>query len=259
MSWLFIPDLERPSWERSSVEAMRSNPKLSSRIGIMPWPISSRTWNRDGYLQFLSGMTLQPSMLYRGLNEWISSSPTSPIWDLKTSHPIWEAYWSHLDLPVLSWSSVPKFSPHETDLLLSVADYNRWISSYLSQKSQRRTSDSSMEESDYLWSSPLLTKGAMWPTPGNREWKGGAGWERTLKKLKQGKGPDSLATATRLWIELKDSSINYPSLPHQGIQTIGSSSWSHGPISVPHSQSRLMATFTEWLMGYPIGWSVCGS
>ena len=66
MSWLFIPDLERPSWERSSVEAMRSNPKLLSRTGIMPWPISSRTWNRDTYLQFLSGMTLPPSMLYRG-------------------------------------------------------------------------------------------------------------------------------------------------------------------------------------------------
>lgn len=165
MSWLFIPDLERPSWERSSVEAMRSNPKLLSRTGIMPWPISSRTWNRDTYLQFLSGMTLPPSMLYRGLNEWISSSPTSPTWDLKTSHSIWESCWSDSDHPELSWSSVPKFSPHEMDLLLSVADYNRWISSYLSQKSQRQTSDSNTGENDSSWSSPLLAQGAMWPTP----------------------------------------------------------------------------------------------
>ena len=112
--------------------------------------------------------------------------PSVPIWDdLATFNAIpWSqrvdlvlANFAHLgleDIPLNlgellvglgstpSYHGVPSRSsrPHEMDLLLSVADYNRWISSYLSQKSQRQTSDSNTGENDSSWSSPPVSTGS---------------------------------------------------------------------------------------------------
>ena len=83
--------------------------------------------------------------------------------------------------------------------------------------------------------------------------------ERTMKKMKAGKAPDNLPTASRIWGELKESSSDFPTLHHLGIQRLGPKSWNLPHTSVPVSQSRLTANFVEWLMGFPIGWTDCGS
>ena len=105
---------------------------------------------------------------------------------------------------------VPKFSNNESHLLESVASFNQWISKWRLKKSPQGNWGSHMDADDSSWHSTEILKVNLWPTPGHRDWKGPSGMERTMKKMKAGKAPDNLPTASRIWGELKESSSDFP-------------------------------------------------
>ena len=259
MSWLFVPQVVAPSWDSEWLTEPHSAPSVSSRTGLMQWPPSSRTLKADTYLSFLSGIRLKPSTAYRGVAKWISSLESFSPRDLKTPlcwNPSVES-WQGLKHPEPSSRLVPNLSDLNHSLE-QLAVFNPWVSKWKQKRSPQDNSASRMDVDDSSYHSPEIAVGNLWPTPGHRDWKGPSGLKRTLKKMQEGKSPDSLPTAIRIWSELAESPSDFPTLQSLGITRLGPKSWSLPHTAVPLSQSRLPASFVEWLMGLPIGWTACG-
>ena len=72
MSWLFVPGLEGSSLGSSSPDQTRAPSVMSKGKPMRPASLS-RAWKIKPWMQRLSGLTLAPSTLDRGVASWIAS------------------------------------------------------------------------------------------------------------------------------------------------------------------------------------------
>jgi len=142
MAWLYVPE----------VEVLRSASAFSLEMAMDRWTITepfvmsrgkpmrpqslSRKWKRDSFIQRLSGLTLEPSMVEFGIKKWISSLPDSPASRFQsqdqTSEPKIQGT-SGLTLPESSAKYDPASSSWKTSQVslftqerLSLATWPKW-------------------------------------------------------------------------------------------------------------------------------------
>lgn len=80
MSWLYVPALEDSNSASASPSPERAA-SVTSRGKPMPPQSLSRAWKTGGFIRRLSGLTLEPSILNRGVASFIASlreTPASP-------------------------------------------------------------------------------------------------------------------------------------------------------------------------------------
>ena len=84
MAWLYVPEVEvlrsasAFSFEMAAHYWTISEPFVMSRGKPMQPRSLSQKWRKGGFIQRLSGLTLEPSMVQFGVVKWISSLPDSP-------------------------------------------------------------------------------------------------------------------------------------------------------------------------------------
>lgn len=78
MTWYYVPSISAPDTEALSLPSAESPaPWLTLSGTPTQRPLSWRGWQRRGWIKLLSGLTFAPSMVQRGVDEWISSLPVS--------------------------------------------------------------------------------------------------------------------------------------------------------------------------------------
>lgn len=274
--WIYLPSTLCQSAQESEVLTSDLNSQQTERLAQyvslnaklsrpQSWLLA---WKRKRWLRHLSGATCDPSMASRGVESWISSLADiranrsqaqasdlvkmirdtyglRSIESLRRSNP---ASCSSRMSQVISHSDCPTFSEI----------YKKWVSDVRRDCLQRRKSARRIDASDSLFSAwPTVTAQAEarvltgaprgsrknptimdavenWPTPCQTDHFGSA-------KLGQRRGQLSEA-----------AEVNFQTF-HQAQQTS-----THGEESsntMKNSRRRLNPVFTEWMMGWPVGWT----
>ena len=279
MTWLYTPLASAPESEGSTSES--ASPSLrcelfatsSGKCSLRP--PSWRGWKNRAYIELLSGTTLPPSTVNRGVERWISSLPDShaspyrsPVnaKDTKTSDGssmILPASLTRYDQPTSSWRTSGDLFPED-----STGFSGRWPPSGTMQSGVAYKLDKlepTTNESD----------GSAWPTPSASVVNDGESpetWfarrERLKAKKINGNGagtPLTIASvawptpAARDWRGANGPEHMTRERPHMDQLPNYVCHASHQAQTTSddgnESPTRLNPLFVEWLMGMPIGWT----
>ena len=144
-----------------------------------------REWKKDSSLKRLSGVTLPPSTVNRGVAEWISSLEDSPVSRGLLQENNLERKTQGISGPTLPEShlnsdiqlSFLKMSPESLTPTTSLSDqsYKAWATELRKDSIRRRKQALRIEGNDFsLWLSTETIR-AHWPSPTQRDYKGSPG------------------------------------------------------------------------------------
>lgn len=262
MAWLYVPSV---SAQESVVSTSACAELLAQSVTWRGKHSPPRTWSRRfktaPWIQLLSGLTCEPSTLERGVAEWISSQGDTPA--SRSPLPASGAEPTTPDTSGLTCCGCskrvkPRSGSSRTSAVTSPrACLTCWqtlpasgsMSSGVVTQRQRlahRTAEtgsgSSLTGRD-TWAMPRASDGEK-GGPSSRDGSG------SLHLTSQ-----SVRWATPTSRDWKDGANPSPNAPTNGL--LGRQAprtETHGRECPKHS-TRLSATFVEWLMGYPIGWT----
>ena len=290
--WIFVPQAKQspshPSGYYPSVpERVGSSSPSASSTPPRPWllwrgkrirrRIWSRLWRRASWMQRLSGITSEPSTLYRGLGMWTSWLQAFPAFPGRGSAQRQADRTSAIS-QVNSYASLTGFNLPwcSSKMLSSLSDpfsaeslggsvtyqkaYTDWATAWKSRELNRQAElerpikgtapSSSPGKSPHTATASFRrwlevceafreNSGDKWPTPTSTD-------ARRSGRIGKSKGPNSnpgttLCDAVREWVRMWLLPSSHPA------REVGSGFSNH-----PNPE------FLEHLMGLPLGWTACG-
>lgn len=212
MSWVFVPGLEGlnseselPNPERAASLTWRGKPLRSQ--------VLSHQWKRGGFIRLLSGLTLEPSTLDRGVASFIASlraTPANPTASPESAsdHPTTDS--SSTSFCALSTSAGLVVSSERTcrgtptdNSKLSSLHWSEWATALRAEYSARPRSGQVIAASDC----------SSWPTA-NARVKGGGEYQDTAKiEARHAAGHQvNLSEAAQLWAtpQAHDTALGNP-------------------------------------------------
>ena len=275
--WIYLPSTLYRSVQESEASTSDLNSQQAERLaqsvslnGKLSRPQSWRlAWKRKRWLRVLSGAILEPSTASRGVESWIAS-----LADIRANRS--QAQVSDLVKMILDIYGLRSVESLRRSNLASCSSrmsqvishwdsvtfseiYKKWVSDVRRDCLRRRKSARRIDVSDSLFSAwPTVTAGCPearvltgeprgsrknptimdavenWPTPWQTDHCGSA-------KLGQRRGQLSEA-----------EEVNFQTFhPAQQTSTHGEESSN----TMKNSRRRLNPVFTEWMMGWPRGWT----
>lgn len=241
MVWLYVPGLE--AWSSASRSRSAADAVVSVTLSKIPTrrPLSWTGWARKPWIGRLCGTILNPSAAARGAAAWISSLPATPA-----SRSARRASCSAARTPATSGPTSPASSGRpapsgcswRTSRTTSASASRRWRKTFSAWATGLRP------DSSRRLRSARLTRGAgfsPWPTPnvGGQE------------------------ISPRIFF-LNGRAAYYASNGHKTQFTLhmACAEWmqrSSRRASRSGECFRSSPAFWEWMMGWPTGWTACGS
>lgn len=255
MVWLYVPELE--DLRSDLVRSLLTESCVTSRGKPMQPHALSRAWAKGGWIRHLSGLTLPPLMAHRGVELWISSlaatlaNPLASQENVRVSMTVatcgrtWHVSSKTFSqacaflkmFPVMSPSALSKCEP----------TFKEWVTTFKQESLARQKSVPLTSEND---SSFLPTPTAV--SYGNN--KGGAAG-------RVGKVRHSLESMAK-HSYLNDWMAKWPTPTVHGNYNQAGASPNSGDgletaVRRDTTGGNLNPMWVEWLMGFPIGWTVC--
>lgn len=300
MAWLYVPEVEvlrsasAFSFEMAADYWTITEPFVMSRGKPMQPRSLCRKWKQASFIQRLSGLTLEPSMVQFGVAKWISSLPDSPASRFQSQDQT-----SEPKIPDTSGRTLPGSSAKWDQASSS------WKTSQVSLFTQERLSLEiwpkwGMIRRGVLFELPMPERitaardgsaRRSFPTPTLHHAKMGNHDEDPQDFLKRAE-EYRLKTGGSIGMSLGVAARLYPTPTATANQTAptmlakggsfrnlwptpdaspdkyrlqGDSQQSHslpalaGTGKLDQSPGRLNPKWVEWLMGWPIGWTACDS
>lgn len=286
MAWLYVPEL---AGLNSDCTLCTETP-IKLDVGWNGKPIRprvlSREWKKGSYLKLLCGPTLRPSMADHLMEKYTSSLADIRVSlsvarenrkRKKTRDTYGRTSFESLRKLILPSSSLKTLlTTSQSDLLRYAKAYERWATALKRAYSQRKSWDSHTSAKDSSsWPTPtksmttgegtqgreggmnLQTRATRWATPtisGN--------YNNAKLSYKAG---DGLATQSKRWAtpiarDWKDGTNPSSEVPTNSLlgrqaprtNVLGEKSSKNSPSSL----RQLNPIFVEWLMGFPMRWSL---
>lgn len=262
MTWLWVPwvdpeglpyalEPEDSSWaSQDFFEGTR--PFVMWRGKPMPPRSLFRTWKKGGFIRLLFGLTCEPSILVHGLEKWILSQEDSPVNHSQKQDPE-EGKKTPATFGPTSSESLGFFDPvssswKTSQVSLMTQEYQSLTTWPLSVMTSAGLA-LRLELSERLTVASGGSASRSIPTPTVADSSGFGPKKVFLEGLKQGNWRGA---------RLRDYVIMYPTPTATANQLCPSMLSKGGAFNNYQANGgKLNPTWIEWLMGWPIGWSVC--
>lgn len=251
--WIFVPQVCRsaqesvawtlpPAWSLELAECVSWRGKLRASSSWL------RAWKKGGWIQRLFGRMCAPSMAARGVAEWISSLPATPV------------------SPSAMPEKVSLISTRATSGLTSGASSESRVQLLLFSKTSKDTcGEDSTPFSMTLTASGSMRNGACIPQPKQELLTAGTGssfWPTAVAGDSKSCGAAGYSTASgrHHGTTLTDAARQWKEPGGQlwwGAQSGPLDRTNPGKVCSQFIGRQLNADFVEWLMGFPAGWTVC--
>lgn len=257
--WVLIPKLS-PSAQAS--QDWTSPPKWSLDLAeSVTWRGKQRAssswlraWKKGGWIRRLFTRMPEPSMVDRGVAEWISSLPVTRV-----SHSVSRAKDSQRKTQGTSGQTSSESSPRFVQHSLFSRTCKDTSSAASEPSSVTLTNWGSMRSGEFTQqpkpdTRTVATGSSSWPTPsglaGGQRSRGGS---RKDELLLGGAAANWTTPTARDYKDGTDPSPNAPTNALLGRQAPRVT----GQKSPSSTGRRLNPWFVEWLMSFPAGWTVC--
>ncbi len=282
MAWLFIPAEFIPAVHSNSSLAVADSltasswPSLPSGLFVTSSgrhtqrPASWPGWKRKNWIRLLSGTTLEPLMASHGVASWIASVGASPVRTSALLARVLASKASALACGASTRESSLRFDPALSSSRTSrrsVRGASTACSPTLPRSGSMRSGFVSERPTPGL---PTNESGSSsWPTPNTGESSNGHGRRGGRPRNGRQSGAD-LSALVKDWPtpgacdwkaascigqrrrQLSEAILSFPHGPQDATTS------KDGALSSPGART-LNPQFVEWLMGWPIGSTDCGS
>jgi len=277
MAWLFVPGLEASS-EELNESFLNAEPFAMSRGKPIPPQSWRRKWAKGGFIRHLSGATYEPSTASRGVASWIGSLEVSRANPSALQGNNWEKTipgtcglnlsesLARFDLASSSWRTF-----QASLLSAEPPSLQTWPGSVIASRGRlyalRTLEPFTIVEGGSVLptptakanlESPSFQKRLIYPTPTAHESvKAGK-----TSKGQMGKSLVAMANRGEFWAtptarEYKEEGLDLTKTRKDGKKRDDGLTRQVSLNQGLNRGGRLNPEWVEWLMGWPIGWTVC--
>lgn len=216
----------------------------------MPQRSLSNAWKKNAWMRLLSGLTLEPSMASRGVEEWIASLGATRV--SLSPQQVSERVLTMTDTSGLTSEGLSQKSDLTHASSRTSADIFRWdlkkSTMTFKQWTTRLRQDCSRQQESVLTTSVSDSSSMQkWPTPAATDWKGQYTKETVGRRMEEStrgvRLPEQPARVTWFGTPTAHPRTHSPRPVHHGVQLAN------------QVGGKLNPPWVEWLMGWPINWT----